>query len=190
MCPFRGMRPGPHRDHASSVEPEAPFSVRLDAARDGKAWALAALYRGLHSKLLRYVAVRDPRLADAVTEQVWRDVSHGLRTFEGNEAEFTAWTFALARRQLAKARELAPGDGADEDAAFARFDQRTQAALRRLAGLPDDEADVFLLRAIAGLTTEEVASIVGKPRGVVHALQQRAVERLVQRRARITELVA
>ena len=54
----------------------------------------------------------------------------------------------------------------------------------------EDEADVFLLRAIAGLTAEEVAWIVGKPRAVVHALQQRAIERLVQRRAQSTELVA
>jgi RNA polymerase sigma-70 factor (ECF subfamily) len=183
------MRPDPHRDHASSIEPEAPFSVRLDAARDGKVWALAALYRSLHSKLLRYVAAREPRVAEAVTEQVWRDVSHGLQTFDGSEAEFTAWTFALARRQLMKARELAP-DEAHDDASLARFDQRTQAALRRLAGLPDDEADVFLLRAIAGLTTEEVAWIVGKPRGAVHTLQQRAIERLVQRRTHVTELVA
>jgi DNA-directed RNA polymerase specialized sigma24 family protein len=46
------------------------------------------------------------------------------------------------------------------------------------------------LRAIAGLNAEEVAWIVGKPRAVVHALQQRAIERLVQRRSRSTELVA
>jgi RNA polymerase sigma-70 factor, ECF subfamily len=164
--------------------------VRLDAARDGKAWALAALYRSLHAKLLRYVAAREPRLAEAVTEQVWRDVSRGLNGFEGTEAEFTAWTFALARRQLVKARELASDERTDDDASLTRFDRRTQAALRRVAGLPEDEADVFLLRAIAGLNAEEVAWIVGKPRAVVHALQQRAVERLVQRRSRSTELVA
>jgi RNA polymerase sigma-70 factor, ECF subfamily len=184
------MRAPPHRDDAWSIEPEAPFPVRLDAARGGKEWALAALYRSLQPKLLRYVAAREPRLADDVAAQVWRDVSRGLQTFEGNEAEFTAWTFALARRELVKARGLVVDeDGADE-AALARFDQRTQAALRRLACLPEDEADVFLLRVIAGLTADEVAWIVGKPRGVVHALQERAIGRLVQRRAHLTELVA
>lgn len=162
--------------------------MRLGAARDGKSWALAALYRALHPKLLRYVAALDPRLADNVTEQVWRDVSHGLKTFEGTEPEFTAWTFALARRQLVRARELAPGG--EDDAALERFDQRTKTALHRLAGLPEDEADIFLLRVVAGLSAEEVAWIVGRPRAVVHALQQRAVERLLQRRARMTELVA
>jgi RNA polymerase sigma-70 factor, ECF subfamily len=162
--------------------------VRLGAARDGKPWALAALYRALHPKLLRYVSARDPRLADDVAEQVWRDVSHGLRTFEGTEAEFTAWTFALARRQFVKARELTP-DG-DDDMTLERFDQRTKAALHRLAGLPEDEADIFLLRVVAGLSAEEVAWIVGKPRAVVQVLQQRAVERLLQRRARVEELVA
>jgi RNA polymerase sigma-70 factor (ECF subfamily) len=124
-----------------------------------------------------------------VTEQVWRDISHGLKTFDGNEAEFTAWTFALARRQLVRARELAPEVGGDDEGVD-RFDQRTKAALHRLAGLPEDEADIFLLRVVAGLNTEEVAWIVGKPRAVVHALQQRAVERLLQQRARPRELVA
>jgi RNA polymerase sigma-70 factor, ECF subfamily len=163
--------------------------VRLGAARDGNSWALAALYRALHGKLLRYVAALDPRLADIVTEQVWRDISHGLKTFEGTEAEFTAWAFALARRQLVKARELAPEDAGDGNA-LERFDQRTKAALQRLAGLPEDEADILLLRVVAGLSAEEVAWIVAKPRAVVHALQQRGIERLLQRRARTRELVA
>jgi RNA polymerase sigma-70 factor (ECF subfamily) len=163
--------------------------VRLGAARDGKSWALAALYRTVQPKLLRYVAALEPRLADVVTQHVWRDISHGLKTFEGNEAEFTAWAFALARRQLVRARELASENGGDDDA-LERFDQRTRAALQRLAGLPEDEADILLLRVVAGLTADEVAWIVGKPRAIVHALQQRAIERLLRRRAHPRELVA
>lgn len=183
------MRASPGRDHPSFVDPEAPFSECLEAARDGKAWALAALYRTLHPKLLRYLSVRDPQLADEVAAHVWRDVSAGLRSFDGGEAEFTAWTFALARRQVVKSRALF-GAVDDDGDALRRFDVRMQGALRRLGGLPEDEADVFLLRVVAGLSADEVAWIVGKPRSVVRALQQRALERLVRSRARPQELVA
>jgi RNA polymerase sigma-70 factor, ECF subfamily len=183
------MRVSPCRVQASSVEREAPFSERLGAARDGKAWALEALYRSLQPKLLRYVAAREPRVADAVTAQVWRDVSLGLKSFDGTESEFAAWTFALARRRLVKARELVGDDGQTDDA-LERFDDRTRAALRRLAELPEDEADVFLLRVVAALTAEEVAWIVGKPHSIVQVLQQRAIERLAQPSVRAKELVA
>src|SRR5918992_573068 len=120
MPPDRGMRASPAAGHAASVDPEAPFSVRLEGARDGNAWALAALYRTLQPKLLRYLAVRDPNGADEVAAQVWRDVSVGLKTFAGGEAEFTAWTFALARSQLVQRRAF--GDcSVGDDRAFRRF---------------------------------------------------------------------
>ena len=182
------MRGDPLRTHPSSIDAEAPFSERLEAARDGKAWALAALYRTLHAKLLRYLAGREPNAADGVARRVWQDVSAGLPYFEGGESEFAAWVFSLAREQLAQAQAVGLDDV--EAHALRRFDRRTQAALRTLASLPEDEADVFLLRAVAGLTTEEIARIVGKPRPVVQTLQQRAVERLVRSRADTRELVA
>ena len=182
------MRADRIRTHPSSIDAEAPFSERLEAARDGKAWALAALYRTLHAKLLRYLAAREPKLAEAVARKVWHDVSAGLSSFEGGEAEFNSWVFTLARRQLVKARAL---DSDDVEAhALRPFDQRTQAALRAIADLPEDEADVFLLRAIVGLTTDEIAAIVGKPRPVVRLLQQCAIERLVRSRRGTRELVA
>lgn len=182
------------RDHgsaadASSIEPDAPFAVCLGASRDGQAWALAALYRRLHAKLLRYLVGRDPALAEVVAERVWDELSDGLRTFDGDETMFTSWAFAVARRQLVKVRTAEPELAASAGGAAA-LDAATRTALERVARLPEDEADVFLLRTVAGLSVDDVAWIVAKPRPVVRSLQQRAVERLVGQRARTQELVA
>ncbi len=54
-------------------------------------------------------------------------------------------------------------------------------ALRRLAELTEDQRNGLALRVIADLTVDEVASILGKPRGAVKALQRRALATLRRR---------
>jgi len=60
----------------------------------------------------------------------------------------------------------------------------TEAALAHIASLPPDQAEVVLLRVVAGLDAEEVAAIVGKKAGAVRVLQHRALKRLSGRLAR------
>ena len=50
----------------------------------------------------------------------------------------------------------------------------------RIATLPSDQAEVLLLRVIADLSVQEVATIVGKRPGAVRALQLRALRRLAR----------
>jgi RNA polymerase sigma-70 factor (ECF subfamily) len=52
------------------------------------------------------------------------------------------------------------------------------AALRRVARLPADQAEVVALRVLAGLSAEQVAEIVGKRAGAVRVLQHRGLRRL------------
>ncbi len=52
------------------------------------------------------------------------------------------------------------------------------AALRRVARLPRDQAEVVALRVLAGLSAEQVGEIVGKRAGAVRVLQHRALRRL------------
>ena len=51
-------------------------------------------------------------------------------------------------------------------------------ALRALEVLTPVERDVVLLRVVAGLETDEVASAVGKRRGNVRVIQTRALAKL------------
>jgi RNA polymerase sigma-70 factor (ECF subfamily) len=55
-----------------------------------------------------------------------------------------------------------------------------EAALRIIAALPADQADAVLLRIVADLGTDDVASIMGKRPGTVRVLQHRALRRLAK----------
>jgi RNA polymerase sigma-70 factor (ECF subfamily) len=53
-----------------------------------------------------------------------------------------------------------------------------QASAAIVACLPPDQADVVLLRLVAGLDVDQVARILGKQQGTVRVLQHRALRRL------------
>ena len=71
-------------------------------------------------------------------------------------------------------------DGVDP-AAQALMASESEAALAHIATLPPDQAEVVLLRVVAGLDVAEVATIVGKKAGAVRVLQHRALKRLSRR---------
>jgi RNA polymerase sigma-70 factor (ECF subfamily) len=56
----------------------------------------------------------------------------------------------------------------------------TQSALELLAGLPRLQAEVILLRVIAGMDTEAVAKLVGRNPGAVRVAAHRGLRRLAQ----------
>lgn len=56
----------------------------------------------------------------------------------------------------------------------------TRSALARVAALPPAQAEVILLRIVADLPLDDVASIVGRRKGAVRALQHRALRRLAR----------
>jgi RNA polymerase sigma-70 factor (ECF subfamily) len=170
---------------------EFAFQGALAAARLGEEWAVALLWRDLHPRMLRYlrVAVGDSDTEDLASD-VWLEVARGLGRFEGDESAFRGWVFTIVRRRVIDAgrrvqrRRTDPMspvqidrscDGApDELEARLALD----AALRCVARLPSDQAEVVALRVLAGLSAEQVAEIVGKRAGAVRVLQHRALQRL------------
>ena len=57
-----------------------------------------------------------------------------------------------------------------------------QSAVEALVGsLPDDQAEIVLLRVLGDLDVEEVAELVGKSNGAVRVSQHRALQRLSAR---------
>ncbi len=171
------------------------FPAVLDAARTGAEWALAAIYRDLQPRLLRYLALHEPTSADDLASEVWIGVAQGLRRFSGDEGDFHAWIFTIARRRMLDLRRKverrravsvppdvlaalgATGD-AEEEAVNRIEADRT---ISRLTALSPDQADVLLLRVVAGLTVSEVAEVLAKRQGTVRVLQHRALRGLAQR---------
>jgi RNA polymerase sigma-70 factor (ECF subfamily) len=168
------------------------FPEVLEAARLGAEWAWRALHRELAPALIAYIGGRggsDPEdLAGEVFLRLFRD----LPRFEGGEAEFRAFAFAIAyhrlldeRRSARRRREhAAPAEQLEQEASSgdaeveAIDDLRTAEIRRLIEGLTPDQRDVLLLRIVGGLNAEEVAKVVGKGAWAVRGLQRRGLTAL------------
>jgi RNA polymerase sigma-70 factor, ECF subfamily len=168
------------------------FDVVLDAARTGAEWAITELYRDLQPAVVRYLRARAPGEHDDLASEVWLGVAGGLARFHGDEAAFRRYVFTLAHRRVVdhwRARARDPHArvprGEDEltpDAEDEAIENLTTSAALDLVRthLPPDQADVVLLRVVAGLTADDVARIVGKRAGTVRVLQHRGLRRLAR----------
>jgi RNA polymerase sigma-70 factor (ECF subfamily) len=169
------------------------FDEILAAARAGEEWAFAALYRDLNPRLTRYLAAQAPGVGEDLASETWLGVARQLHRFSGDERALRAWLFTIGRRRLVQHwREAGrrpstpvspedlsgrPGPDDPEAAALAGVSAR-EAARAIAAALSPDQADVVLLRLLAGLDVDEVAGILGKRPGAVRVLQHKALRRL------------
>ena len=169
---------------------EGTFESVLHAAQTGAEWAVAALYRELHPSLLRYLTAQEPADGEDLASEVWLDVGHGLAGFEGDEGAFRRWLFTIAHRRLIdfrRARTRRRTAPVPSERFAERPDPREVFAgveggdvLACLAGLTSEQAEIVLLRVVAGLHSDEVAAVTGKKPGTVRVIQKRALERLAQ----------
>jgi len=173
------------------------FEDVIAAAKTGAEWATTILYREFGPSLLRYLRAQAPADGEDLASEVWVNVAGGLARFEGDDAAFRCWLFSIARRRVIDFRRreqrrrtmlnsLEPTGASDplDPEAQALMASESEAALAHIASLPPDQAEVVLLRVVAGLDAEEVAAIVGKKAGAVRVLQHRALKRLSGRLAR------
>jgi RNA polymerase sigma-70 factor (ECF subfamily) len=173
--------------------PEFPEVMR--AAMRGDETAFARLWRDNQPPLLRYLRVATGGAAEDVASEVWLDVSRRLARFSGGEGEFRAWLFTTARRRVIDLRRYSarhpmllsedPNEldrQAPDDTAEAALDRMsTDAALDLIAGLPREQAEIIVLRSIAGLDVAQVAQIVGKRPGAVRVAAHRGLRALAAR---------
>jgi RNA polymerase sigma-70 factor, ECF subfamily len=171
------------------------FEAVLAAAADGDDAAFAILWRDLQPGLLRYLNALAPGAGDDLASETWLRVVGGLGRFSGDERAFRAWVFTIARhravdgwrRRVRRRDQLVPLDGlvdlpAPDDPAGEAVDAiSSRAAVALIATLPPDQAEVVLLRVVAGLEVAEVAAITGKRPGNVRVLAHRALRRLAER---------
>jgi RNA polymerase sigma-70 factor (ECF subfamily) len=170
------------------------FASLLAAAQSGGEAAFSRLWRDANPALLRYLRVIAPGAADDVAAETWVQVVRGLRSFRGDEQAWRAWLFTTARRRaidLARHRSRRPETPLDdvtvaqlpstEDCAEAALEHlSTAAAIALLSGLPRLQAEVILLRVVAGLDTESVARLLRKSPGAVRVAAHRGLRRLAQ----------
>jgi RNA polymerase sigma-70 factor (ECF subfamily) len=143
---------------------------------------------------LRYLRGRAPDIADDVASEAWISAAQGLDRFAGDADQFRAWLFTIARRRLIDVRrkekrrpvlnltddvtqEMPSLDPSPEDVVTSAI-AGDEAAQRIANLLTPDQADVILLRVVAGLSVEEVAKIMDKNEVTVRVLQSRGLKRL------------
>ena len=170
------------------------FPAVLAAAR-GDEEAFGRLWRDLQPRLLRYFAVAAPAAAEDLASETWLAVIRSLDRFRGNEPAFRAWVFTIARRKVLDWRRWAarrPSEdlsttdlvelaAPDDPAATALEGLSTRAALAVVTTLPADQAEAIMLRVVAGLDVEQVASLMGKRPGTIRVLTHRGLRTLAER---------
>ena len=168
------------------------FARVLADAQGGSEDQFAVLWRDANPALLRYLRVLAPENAEDIAAETWVHIIRGLPRFIGDEAAWRAWLFTTARRRLidqARLRKRHPAEPLDDvsaaemprtpDAAqIALENLATKSAIALLSQLPPPQAEVIMLRVVAGLDTEAVAALLGKTPGNVRVMAHRGLKKL------------
>ncbi len=158
----------------------------IAAVAAGDDGALAALYRRwerpLHAFLSRYTGGRD---VDDLVQETWLRVVRAATRFDSRRRAST-WIFQIALNLARDWHRRPPAEPADPARladvvapdALASVDAGIDVA-RLLAGLPEAQRAVVVLRHFHDLGEEDIAAILAVPRGTVKSRLHTAMARLV-----------
>jgi RNA polymerase sigma-70 factor (ECF subfamily) len=171
----------------------AALDAMVAEACSGHKEALAGLYREFHGALVGFLFGLVAAEAEDLAAEAWIDMARALPTFQGDGAEFRRLLFTIARRRAVdhgrqrQRRRTDPVDlrrlplpAADGDpgTAVVELDASRQAIRQISELLPRPQAEVVLLRVVAGLSVAETARVVGRSANAVSVLQNRGLRRL------------
>ncbi len=169
---------------------QGPLSADdIAAARKGDGEALGRIFRRHSSQLVRYLRGLGVRHADDIAGQVWLEVSKGIARFSGDDDGLRRWLFTIARRRMIDSyrRECSRPEELFENPVLLATSPPADASLERLEWaedilrqLPPQQAEVVLLRTVAGFSVDEVAAMIDKSPGAVRVLAHRGLERVLE----------
>jgi len=178
---------------AASDRPSSELELTQRAV-SGDPDAFAALYDFYVEQIYRFVSFRvgDAQTAEDLTSQVFLKAWDNLSSYQIRGLLFRAWLFRIARnsvidyyRTYKETTPLEPSALTKPDPAAEvadQVEQQLQAEELRMAlqQLTEDQRQVLTLRFIEGLSTEEVANVMGKRQGAIRALQMRGLQALAE----------
>lgn len=152
---------------------------------DGESAALAELYRRWATPLHRFLArATGGRDVEDLQQETWLRVVRAADRFDASR-RFSTWLFQIALNLTRDWRRRPPPEPVDPvELPLPASDLRpaTDAGLdaeRLLAALPDAQREAVVLRYCHDLSEDEVATILGCPRGTVKSRLHHAMKRLV-----------
>jgi len=193
-------RPAERMETNTATVAPPPTDRDADLLRDaagGDRNAFHALVERHSDGLFRLAVSLSRNRADAedVLQETFVGAYRGLSKFNGHAAVKT-WLTQILIRQAAKmwnkskrSREAvaidspageAAGEALSRPSSEADVDRRLD-LMQVIDGLPEDHRQVILLREVQGLSYEEIAQVLGVPRGTVESRLHRARSRLKQR---------
>jgi RNA polymerase sigma-70 factor, ECF subfamily len=161
----------------------------------GDADAFRVVYRTVHAPLLRYLEVLvGPNDAEDVASETWGQAVRDLDRFHGGADGFRGWITTIGRhRALDLLRQRSRRIRADQDLSDVDMPDpvdtsdgaleglTTAAALAVIRGLPRDQAEAVMLRAVMGLDAKSAGAVLGKRPGAVRSAAQRGLATLARR---------
>jgi RNA polymerase sigma-70 factor (ECF subfamily) len=174
---------------------EDEIVARQIQKRDPEAWA--GIYEEFFPRIYRFIAmkVKNRTEAEDLTEQVFLKALEASPSFKWRGVPISSWLFRIAHNQVIdyyrtdKSRRLLPldeslvSDGIDPvKAAETNWDVRQ--AIIAVGELTQAQRNVIELRFAGGLSTAEVAKVLGKRQGAIKALQHSALAALRKKLSR------
>jgi len=172
---------------------ELEFRRVLKAAKKGDSDAFAVLYELVAPRIRGFVHTRGVDDPDGTTNEVFIRVFKSLTRFRGSESAFVGWVFQIARNRVIdesrsrKRRVSTISTDHDYQDIIERHEQvdspieewhrdesQTHRLQQLLNHLSNDQAEVMTLRAIAGLSYEEIAQVTGHKPDNVRQMYRRA----------------
>jgi len=160
--------------------------------RDPEAWA--EVYEKYFSRVYRYIALRvgDKTEAEDLAGQVFLKALESISSFKWRGVPVSAWLFRIAHNQVidywrtGKAKLHLPLEerliSSDIDPVLeAEKNLDIQRVVQAVGQLTQAQRDVIELRFAGGLSTAEVAKVLGKSQGAVKVLQHSALAALRKR---------
>lgn len=160
--------------------------------RDPEVWA--EVYEKYFSRVHRYIAVRvgNKTEAEDLAGQVFLKALESISSFKWRGIPVSAWLFRIAHNQIIDYRrtnKVKFHSPLDESLASSDADPVLEAeksldinrVIQALGQISQGQRDVIELRFIGGLSTAEVAKVLGKSEGAVKVLQHNALIALRKR---------
>lgn len=161
------------------------------AAQQGDPIGMRTVYLSLAPSVLGYLTGKGVDDPEAVTQHVFLALFRQLSAFRGGQQAIRTLTFAIAHARLVdhirrsictpETSEYDPtqdprSSTSAENQVLDSFEHSDIALV--LEQLGDDQREVLLLRIVADLSVEQVATIMGRSVGATKQLQRRALNTL------------
>lgn len=160
-------------------------------AQQGEPEAFAQLYEVHFDRIYRYIVLKVRNQADAedMTQQVFLKALESIGSYRWRGMPFSSWLFRIAHNQVVdyfRKRRKEKTLPLDETRAVSSADPTLLAEQRLMmeqvavasGQLTEAQREVISLRFAGGLSTAEVAKVMGKSEGAVRVLQHEALVRL------------